>query len=94
MDRWLEHYSDLYSRESTMSPAALDAIECMSVMEELDAESTIYELSKAIDSLAAGKAPGSDSILPDLIKHCKTTYCIPCMKSFASAGGRVRYRKT
>ena len=94
MDRWVEHYSDLYSRESTMSPAALDAIECMSVMEELDAESTIYELSKAIDSLAAGKAPGSDSIPPDLIKHCKTTYCIPCMKSFTSAGGRVRYRKT
>ena len=77
MDRWEEHYSDLYSRESTVSSAALDAIECMLVIEELDAEPTIDELSKAIDSLAAGKAPGSDSIPPDLNKHCKTTLLHP-----------------
>ena len=35
------------------------------------------ELSKAIDSLASGTAPGSDGILPDLIKHCKTTLLLP-----------------
>ena len=29
MERWAEHYSDLYSRENTVSPAALDAIECL-----------------------------------------------------------------
>ena len=42
-------------------------------MEELDKEPTLEELSKAIDSLASGKAPGSDGIPPDLLKHCKTT---------------------
>ena len=31
------------------------------------------ELSKAIDSLASGKAPGNEWISPDLIKHCKAT---------------------
>lgn len=31
------------------------------------------ELSKAIDSLTCGKAPGYDGIPPDLIRHCKTT---------------------
>ena len=35
-------------------------------MKELDTEPTLEELSKAIDSLASGKAP-------DLIKHYKTT---------------------
>ena len=77
MERWVEHYSDLYSRENTVTPSALGAIKCMPTMEELDVEPTMDELSKAIDSLAAGKAPGSDSIPPDLIKHCKTTLLHP-----------------
>ena len=45
-----------------MSPSALDAVECLPTMEELDTEPTLEELSKAIDSLASGKAPGSDGI--------------------------------
>ena len=80
MERWVEHYSDLYSREITVTPSALGAIKCMPIMEELDVEPTMDELSKAIDSLAAGKAPGSDSIPPDLIKHCKTTLLHPLHK--------------
>ena len=63
-----------------MTPSALAAIRCMPIMEELDAEPTMDELSKVIDSLAAGKAPGSDSIPPDLIKHCKTTLLHPLHK--------------
>jgi len=77
MERWVEHYSDLYSRQNTMTPAALDTIEQLPTMDELDAEPTTEELSKAIDSLASGKAPGSDGIPPDLIKHCKTTQLLP-----------------
>ena len=46
-------------------------------MEGLDAEPTLGELSKAIDSLACGKAPGIDGIPPDLIKRCKTTLLQP-----------------
>ena len=38
MERWLEHYSDLYSRDNTVSPAALDVIECLPSMDELDSE--------------------------------------------------------
>ena len=77
MERWVEHYSNLYSRENTVTPSALGAIKCMPIMEELDVEPTVDELSKVIDSLATGKAPGSDSIPPDLIKHCKTTLLHP-----------------
>ena len=72
-----EHYSDLYSGQNVVISAALDAIECLPTMEELDTEPTVEELSKVIDSLAAGKAPGSDGIPLDLVKHCKTTLLLP-----------------
>ena len=77
MHRWVEHYSELYSRENVVTPSALDNIECLPIMEELDAAPTKDELSKAIDSLASGKAPGNDSIPPDLLKSCKTTLLHP-----------------
>ncbi|XP_047476441.1 uncharacterized protein LOC125030447 [Penaeus chinensis] len=69
LDRWKEHYSVLYSRQSTVSESALAAMEQLSVLHELDEMPTISELSKAIDQLAPGKAPGSDEIPPDLIKQ-------------------------
>ena len=73
LEIWVEHYSDIYSRENIVSPSALDAVKWLPTMEELDTEPTLEELSKAIDSLASGKAPGSDGIPPDLLKHCNTT---------------------
>ena len=79
-ERWVKHYS-IYSRENIVSPSALDAVECLPTMEELDTEPTMEELSTAIDSLASGKAPGSDDPPPppppppptDLLRRCKTT---------------------
>ena len=89
MERWVEHYSDFYSRQNVVTTAALDAIECLPVMEELDTEPTIEELSKAINSLAAGKAPGSDGIPPDLVKHCKTTLLPPLHKVLCQCWSRT-----
>ena len=63
-----------------MSPAALDVIECLPTMDELDSEPSVEEFSKAIDSLASGKAPGNNGIPPELIKHCKTTLLLPLHK--------------
>ena len=77
MHRWVEHYSELYSSENLVKPSALSNVERLPVMEELDAVPTEDELSKAIDSLASGKAPGNDSIPPDLLKQCKTTLLHP-----------------
>ena len=46
-------------------------------MDELDSEPSVEDLSKAIDSLASGKAPGNDGIPTELIKHSKTTLLLP-----------------
>ena len=60
-----------------MSPTALDVIECLPTIDELDSEPSVEELSKSIDSVASGKAPGNDGIQPEFIKHCKTTLLLP-----------------
>ncbi len=68
MERWAEHYQQLYSRENIVTDTGLESITPLPEMEELDALPTIDELNKAIDSLARGKAPGSDGIPPEVIK--------------------------
>ena len=77
MARWEKNYSDLGSRVNTLSPAALDAIECLPILDELDSQPSEEELSKAIDSLASGEATCIDGIRPDLIMHSKTTRLLP-----------------
>ena len=45
IERWVGNYSDLYSRENSVTPSALDAIDHMPTMDELNEEPTIQELS-------------------------------------------------
>ena len=71
MERWVEHYLELYSTENTITYQALDIIESLSVMTELDTEPTEDDLSKAIDSLKNGKSRGKDMIPPGVIKYGK-----------------------
>ena len=71
MERWVEHYLELYSTENTITDEALDTIETLPVMTEIDTEPTKDDLSKAIDSLKNGKAPGKDAIPSEVIKHGK-----------------------
>ena len=54
-----------------MTDTALDQMECLPIMHDLDCEPSRDELSKAISGMASGKAPGSDGIPPDLLKQCK-----------------------
>ena len=68
MERWAEHYQDQYSTENVVAESALSGIPTMTVMEVLEVPPTEDELSKAIDSLAHGKAPGKESIPAEVIQ--------------------------
>ena len=68
LDRWVEHYSELNSRENVVHQSALHAIDHLPLMPELDEVPSIKELSKAIDRLPSGKAPVKDSIPAEVIK--------------------------
>ena len=57
-ERWVEHYSELYSSEIVVHQSALDAIYRLPLMPDLDEQLSTEELSEEIDRLLAGKAPG------------------------------------
>lgn len=46
----MEHYHKLYAREITVSEEALNVIPRLQIIEELDIESSMNELEKAITS--------------------------------------------
>ena len=68
MDRWVEHYLDLYSIENTVSETALLSIKELPVLEELDQLPTMEEIQRAINNLSSGKAPGQDGIPAEIYK--------------------------
>ena len=88
MERWVEHYSELYSRHNTVRNDALDAVECLPILEELDIEPTMEVFIKGFDALAAGKAPGKDGIPPDIMQ--KTLCWNPYTNCSALAGEKVQ----
>ena len=80
MEWWVEHYLDLYSSENSVFHEALDTIQNLPILHELDAEPTLDELSKAIDTLACRKVPGNDSIPLEVIKLGKSVLVGPLHK--------------
>ena len=40
MERWVEHYTELYAKENVVTEDALNAIECLPELEKLDGEPT------------------------------------------------------
>ena len=70
MERWVEHYSELYSREDLEKPK--DELEqllpALSVMTELDIPPTQEELEHAMSYLSNGKAPGQDNFPSEVLK--------------------------
>lgn len=80
MERWVEHISDLYSRQNVVTTAALHAIECLPLIEEVDTEPTTEELKRPSPAWPQGKPQATTGYPPppsDLIKHCATTLLFP-----------------
>ena len=77
MDRWVEHYLELYATCNTVTEGALNNCPHLPILIDLDNEPTTEELGKAIDALKCNKAPGEDGIPPEVIKRCKTTLLKP-----------------
>ena len=73
MERWVEHYLELYSKVSNVAKDAIDSLPQYPIMSELDDEPDLLELSKALDAMANGKAPGSDGIPTEILKIGKET---------------------
>ena len=88
MERWAEHYQELYSRETTVTNTALENTPPLPAMDELNEPPTIEELSKAIDSLASGKASGSDNIPPEVVKAAKESSTLHHLLSSCCSAGR------
>ena len=73
MERWVEHYSELYSRVNVVSDEALMAMENLSIMDKLDSEPILEDINQALDQLSFGKAPWNDGIPVEVIKCAKET---------------------
>ncbi|XP_047498459.1 uncharacterized protein LOC125045298 [Penaeus chinensis] len=77
LERWVEHYLELYATQNVVTDAALVDTPDLPVMEELDALPTKEELSKAISNLSSGKAPGIDSNPAEVLKSGKPALLQP-----------------
>ena len=73
MDRWVDHYSEVFQTKKPISRDALDSIENMPTMSELDALPTIDEVRSAVGRLSSGKASGDDGIPAEVVKEGGTT---------------------
>ena len=94
MERWMEHYSGLYSRVNVVSEEALMALESLSIMDELDSEPTLEDINQALDQVSSGKVPGNDGIPVEVIKCAKKHSSRNYMRYIANAGEKVRFHRT
>ena len=67
MERWVQHNSDLYSRENVVTEETLNNIKWLPVMEELDNKPSLAEIKVALDSLTSGKTLGKDNIPAEVL---------------------------
>ena len=77
MDRWVEHYYELYATCNSVTEGTLNNCPHLPILTDLDKEPTTAELGRAIDALKCNKAPGEDGIPPEVIKRCKITLLKP-----------------
>ncbi|XP_033124302.1 uncharacterized protein LOC117122714 [Anneissia japonica] len=68
LNRWVEHFSSIYSVENQVSETVLECVRSFPPMNELDVPPTLEELKKAIENLLVRKATGEYGISGEVIK--------------------------
>ena len=94
MERWVEYYSELYSKVNVVSDEVLMAMESLSIMDELDSEPTLEDINQALDQLFSGKASGKDGIPVEVIKCAKGTLLKELHKILCQCWREVRFHRT
>lgn len=67
-DRWVEHYSELLNRPSTVDRNIIDQVEQLPNIEEMDCDPTRNEVADAVKKLNSGKSPGLDGLTSEILK--------------------------
>ena len=68
--RWVEHYSELLNRPSSVDMDTVNLVEQLPIVQELEDMPTLSEVSDAIKKLNSGKSPGLDGIPAEILKAC------------------------
>ena len=68
LDRWIEHYSELYGSEGSADLSYIDNLPEKPTLQNLDNPPDIEEITEIIKSLRPGKAAGEDEIPAELLK--------------------------
>ncbi|CAE1314375.1 unnamed protein product [Acanthosepion pharaonis] len=71
LDRWVEHYLELYATQNVVTGATLDTLPSLPVMEELDSSPSAEELGNAINCFSCGKASGKSWFPSEVLKSGK-----------------------
>ncbi|XP_078612812.1 uncharacterized protein LOC144882704 [Branchiostoma floridae x Branchiostoma japonicum] len=69
LNRWAEHFQNLFSIDRSVNDSALQRIPQQPMLEELDLVPTLEEVKTATEQQKSGKAAGVDAIPPEIWKH-------------------------
>lgn len=68
LNRWIEHYSELYSGESSVCAATLQALPSLPCLTSLDEPPDLDEVITTVRNLKCNKSAGGDAIPAELLK--------------------------
>ncbi|VDL99272.1 unnamed protein product [Schistocephalus solidus] len=67
--RWAEHFRSVLNFSSAISDAALDRLPQADKNNDLDLPPSLPETIRAVQQISSGKAPGSEAITQEFLKH-------------------------
>ena len=68
-ERWREHFTELLNCPSLVDEQAIDQLEQLPIITELDLQPSLDEVQRAIKQTRTGKAPGCDGIPAEIYRH-------------------------